>query len=179
MAKANMDPKKCPMPEQDPAVRAHNFLEVAEGYTEEMAVNEAKRCLGCKKQPCVEGCPVNVRIPEFIAKVAEGEFLAAYEIITSTNALPALSGRVCPQESQCESKCTRGVKGEPVAIGRLERFVADWYLKNVNKMPEKKEGNGVKVAVVGSGPAGLTCASDLAEKGYAVTAQQLKKRAEA
>jgi len=169
MANFNMDPKKCPMPEQDPAVRARNFLEVAQGYTEEMAINEAKRCLGCKKQPCVEGCPVNVRIPEFIAKVAEGDFMAAYEIITSTNALPALSGRVCPQESQCESRCSRGVKGEPVAIGRLERFVADWYMKNVNKMPEKKESNGIKVAVVGSGPAGLTCASDLAEKGYSVT----------
>lgn len=152
MAKFNMDPKKCPMPEQDPAVRAHNFKEVAEGYTEEMAMNEAKRCLGCKNKPCVEGCPVNIRIPEFIAKVAEGDFLAAYEIITSTNALPALSGRVCPQESQCECKCTRGIKGEPVAIGRLERFVADWYLKNVNKMPEKKPSNGAKVAVIGSGP---------------------------
>jgi len=125
MPKFNMDPKKCPMPEQEPQVRAHNFLEVSLGYTEEMAVNEAKRCLNCKQQPCVSGCPVNVRIPEFIAKVAEGDFLGAYEVITSTNALPALSGRVCPQESQCESKCTRGVKGEPVAIGRLERFVAD------------------------------------------------------
>ncbi|MBQ1281923.1 MAG: FAD-dependent oxidoreductase, partial [Oscillospiraceae bacterium] len=157
------------MPEQEASVRAHNFLEVALGYTEEMAMTEAKRCLGCKTQPCVEGCPVNVRIPEFIGKVAEGDFMGAYEVITSTNALPALSGRVCPQESQCEAKCTRGVKGEPVAIGRLERFVADWYMKNVNKMPEKKEQNGIKVAVVGSGPAGLTCASDLAEKGYAVT----------
>lgn len=132
-------------------------------------MEEAGRCLGCKKPKCVEGCPVNVRIPEFIAKVAEGDFQAAYEIVTSTNALPALSGRVCPQESQCESKCVRGVKGEPVAIGRLERFVADWYREHVNAMPEKAPSNGVKVAVVGSGPAGLTCASDLAKKGYAVT----------
>ncbi|MEA4965781.1 MAG: NADPH-dependent glutamate synthase [Oscillospiraceae bacterium] len=169
MAKFNMDLKKCPMPEQDPGVRNHNFLEVTLGYTEEMAVSEAKRCLGCKQQPCVEGCPVNVRIPEFIAKVAAGDFLGAYEVITSTNALPALSGRVCPQESQCECRCTRGVKGEPVAIGRLERFVADWYLKNINKMPEKASQNGTKVAVVGSGPAGLTCASDLADLGYEVT----------
>ena len=165
----NMNPKKTPMPEQDPKVRARNFEEVALGYTAEQAMEEAGRCLGCKKPKCVEGCPVNVRIPEFIAKVAEGDFQAAYEIVTSTNALPALSGRVCPQESQCESKCVRGVKGEPVAIGRLERFVADWYREHVNTMPEKAPSNGVKVAVVGSGPAGLTCASDLAKKGYAVT----------
>ena len=165
----NMNPKKMPMPEQDPKVRARNFEEVALGYTAEQAMEEAGRCLGCKKPKCVEGCPVNVRIPEFIAKVAEGDFQAAYEIVTSTNALPALSGRVCPQESQCESKCVRGVKGEPVAIGRLERFVADWYREHVNAMPEKAPSNGVKVAVVGSGPAGLTCASDLAKKGYAVT----------
>ena len=166
---ANMSLKKVPMPEQDPKVRARNFQEVTLGYTEEMAVEEANRCLGCKNPKCVEGCPVNVRIPEFIAKVRERDFKAAYEIITSTNALPALSGRVCPQETQCESKCVRGIKGEPVAIGRLERFVADWYRENVNAMPEKVESNGIKVAVVGSGPAGLTCASDLAKKGYQVS----------
>ena len=169
MAKFNMDPKKCPMPEQEASVRAHNFLEVALGYTEEMAINEARRCIRCKNQPCVEGCPVNVRIPEFIAKVQEGDFKTAYEIITSTNALPALSGRVCPQETQCEARCVRGVKGEPVAIGRLERFVADWYRENINAMPEKVPSNGIKVAVVGSGPAGMTCASDLSKLGYQVT----------
>ncbi len=166
---ANMTLTKTPMPEQDPQIRARNFQEVALGYTEEMAMEEAKRCLNCKHPHCVEGCPVNVRIPEFIAKVAAGDFQAAYEIITSTNALPALSGRVCPQESQCEAKCVRGVKGEPVAIGRLERFVADWYRQHVNAMPEKAQPNGKKVAVVGSGPAGLTCASDLAKKGYQVS----------
>ena len=166
---ANMTLVKTPMPEQDPQVRARNFKEVALGYTAEMAIEEANRCLGCKNPKCVEGCPVNVRIPEFIKKVQEGDFKAAYEIITSTNALPALSGRVCPQESQCECKCVRGIKGEPVAIGRLERFVADWYRENVNAMPEKTPSNGIKVAVVGSGPAGMTAASDLAKKGYAVT----------
>ena len=166
---ANMTLTKTPMPEQDPQVRAHNFKEVTLGYTPEMAMEEAARCLGCKKPKCVEGCPVNVRIPEFIGKVAEGDFKAAYEIITSTNALPALSGRVCPQETQCEARCVRGVKGEPVAIGRLERFVADWYRENINEMPAKVECNGIKVAVVGSGPAGLTCASDLAGRGYDVS----------
>ena len=166
---ANMTLTKTPMPEQDPQVRAHNFQEVTLGYTPEMAMEEAARCLGCKKPKCVEGCPVNVRIPEFIGKVAEGDFKAAYEIITSTNALPALSGRVCPQETQCEARCVRGVKGEPVAIGRLERFVADWYRENINEMPSKVECNGIKVAVVGSGPAGLTCASDLAGRGYDVS----------
>ena len=166
---ANMQMTKTPMPEQEPNVRNKNFKEVAIGYTEEMAINEAQRCLNCKTPHCVEGCPVNIRIPEFIQKVAQGDFLAAYEIITSTNSLPALSGRVCPQESQCESKCVRGVKGEPVAIGRLERFVADWYRENVNRMPEKPESNGIRVAVVGSGPAGLTCASELAKKGYEVS----------
>ncbi len=166
---ANMTLTKTPMPEQDPKVRARNFEEVTLGYTEEMAINEANRCLRCKNPKCVEGCPVNVRIPEFIGAVSDGDFKAAYEIITSTNALPALSGRVCPQETQCEAKCVRGIKGEPVAIGRLERFVADWYRQNINAMPEKVESNGIKVAVVGSGPAGMTCASDLAKLGYAVT----------
>ena len=166
---ANMALTKVPMPEQDPQVRARNFKEVTLGYTAEMAIEEANRCLGCKNPKCVEGCPVNVRIPEFIKKVQEGDFRAAYEIITSTNALPALSGRVCPQETQCECKCVRGIKGEPVAIGRLERFVADWYRENVNTMPEKPASNGKKVAVVGSGPAGLTAASDLAKRGYQVT----------
>ena len=166
---ANMSLTKVAMPEQDPQVRARNFKEVALGYTPEQAIEEANRCLGCKNPKCVEGCPVNVRIPEFIKKVQEGDFKAAYEIITSTNALPALSGRVCPQESQCEAQCVRGIKGEPVAIGRLERFCADWYRENVNAMPEKVASNGMKVAVVGSGPAGLTAASDLAKLGYEVT----------
>ena len=166
---ANMSLTKVAMPEQDPQVRARNFKEVALGYTAEQAIEEANRCLGCKNPKCVEGCPVNVRIPEFIKKVQEGDFKAAYEIITSTNALPALSGRVCPQESQCEAQCVRGIKGEPVAIGRLERFCADWYRENVNAMPEKVASNGMKVAVVGSGPAGLTAASDLAKLGYEVT----------
>ena len=166
---ANMSLTKIPMPEQDPQVRARNFKEVALGYTAEMAIEEANRCLGCKNPKCVEGCPVNVRIPEFIKKVQEGDFKAAYEIVTSTNALPALSGRVCPQETQCEAKCVRGIKGEPVAIGRLERFVADWYRENINAMPEKAPSNGIKVAVVGSGPAGMTAASDLAKLGYDVT----------
>ena len=166
---ANMTLVKTPMPEQDPQVRARNFKEVTLGYTAEMAIEEAGRCLKCKNPKCVEGCPVNVRIPEFIAKVQEGDFKTAYEIITSTNALPALSGRVCPQETQCEARCVRGVKGEPVAIGRLERFVADWYRENINAMPEKVPSNGIKVAVVGSGPAGMTCASDLSKLGYQVT----------
>ena len=166
---ANMSLTKIPMPEQDPQVRARNFKEVTLGYTAEMAMEEANRCLGCKNPKCVEGCPVNVRIPEFIKKVQEGDFQAAYEIVASTNALPALSGRVCPQETQCECKCVRGIKGEPVAIGRLERFVADWYRENVNAMPAKAESNGKKVAVVGSGPAGMTAASDLAKLGYQVT----------
>ena len=165
----NMSMTKNPMPEQDPNVRNHNFQEVAMGYTPEMAMDEAKRCLGCKNMPCVKGCPVNIRIPEFIAKVAEGDFAGAYEVITNTNALPSISGRVCPQETQCECHCVRGIKGEPVAIGRLERFVADWYRENVNAMPKKPESNGIKVAVVGSGPASLTCASDLAKKGYEVS----------
>ena len=165
----NMDPKKCPMPTQDPNVRNKNFEEVALGYTEEMAVNEAKRCIHCKNKPCQTGCPVGIDIPEFIGHVAEGDFEAAYQVIARSSSLPAVCGRVCPQESQCESKCVRGIKGESVAIGRLERFVADWYRENVNAMPEKAASNGIKVAVVGSGPAGLTCASDLAKKGYQVS----------
>lgn len=167
---ANMELKKTPMPEQEPMVRNKNFQEVSLGYSEEQARNEAQRCLDCKHKPCVSGCPVNVRIPEFVKKVSEGDFDGAYDILTSTNSLPAVCGRVCPQESQCEQKCVRGVKGEPVAIGRLERFVADW------RMTHPKTGqaseivkNGKKVAVVGSGPAGLTCAGDLALAGYDVT----------
>ena len=166
---ANMSMTKVPVPEQDPQVRNHNFEEVCLGYTKEQAMEEAARCLHCKNKPCVAGCPVNIRIPEFIEKVAAGDFQAAYEVISDTNALPGVSGRVCPQETQCEMHCVRGIKGEPVAIGRLERFVADWYREHVNEMPKKPAGNGVKVAVVGSGPAGLTCASDLAKLGYQVT----------
>lgn len=157
------------MPEQDPNVRNKNFLEVAMGYTEEMAMEEASRCLNCKHKPCVSGCPVNVRIPEFVAKVAEGKFEEAYEIITSTNSLPAISGRVCPQENQCEGKCVRGIKGESVSIGRLERFCADYHMKHSNAKAVKPQSNGKKVAVVGAGPSGLTCAGDLAKKGYEVT----------
>ena len=170
---ANMRLTKNEMPEQDPIVRAGNFDEVALGYTPEMAIDEAKRCLNCKNPACRTGCPVAVRIPEFIAKVAEGEFEAAYEIITSTNSLPAVCGRVCPQEKQCESKCVRGLKGESVGIGRLERFVADWHMAEQAKL-EKVEvevpaSNGHRIAVVGSGPAGLTCAGDLRKMGYDVT----------
>ena len=165
----NMSLTKVPMPEQDPNVRNKNFLEVAMGYTEEMAMEEASRCLNCKNKPCVSGCPVNVRIPEFVAKVAEGKFEEAYEIITSTNSLPAISGRVCPQENQCEGKCVRGIKGESVSIGRLERFCADYHMKHSDAKAAKPQSNGKKVAVVGAGPSGLTCAGDLAKKGYEVT----------
>ena len=165
----NMSLTKVPMPEQDPNVRNKNFLEVSMGYTEEMAMEEASRCLNCKHKPCVSGCPVNVRIPEFVAKVAEGKFEEAYEIITSTNSLPAISGRVCPQENQCEGKCVRGIKGESVSIGRLERFCADYHMKHSNAKAVKPQSNGKKVAVVGAGPSGLTCAGDLAKKGYEVT----------
>lgn len=161
---------KTPMPEQDPVIRRSNFEEVAQGYTKEMAMKEAQRCLGCKNSPCVSGCPVKVRIPEFLAKAAEGDFEQAYEIITATNALPAVCGRVCPQESQCESKCIRGIKGESVGIGRVERFAADYHIQNGTENKEKEfVSNGHKVAIIGSGPAGLTCAKDLVEKGYEVT----------
>lgn len=165
----NMSLKKVPMPVQDPQVRARNFQEVALGYDEIMAVEEATRCLNCKHKPCVSGCPVNVRIPEFIAQVAAGNFEEAYQIITSTNALPAVCGRVCPQENQCEQKCVRGIKGEPVGIGRLERFAADWHMSHNTEKAKPVQSNGHKVAVVGSGPAGLSCAGDLAKKGYEVT----------
>ena len=176
---ANMSMTKNPMPEQEPLVRNKNFDEVALGYTPEMAVDEAKRCLNCKKPKCVTGCPVNVRIPEFIAKVAEGKFEEAYQIVTSTNSLPAVCGRVCPQENQCEGVCVRGIKGEPVGVGRLERFVADWHAEHAdpNAKPVKPQSNGHKVAVVGSGPAGLTCAGDLARMGYDVTVFELFHKA--
>ena len=176
---ANMSMTKNPIPEQEPLVRNKNFDEVALGYTEEIAVDEAKRCLNCRQHPCVNGCPVNVRIPEFIAKVAEGEFEEAYKIITSTNSLPAVCGRVCPQEHQCEGKCVRGIKGESVGIGRLERFVADWHAAHADPTAkvEKPVSNGHRVAVVGSGPAGLTCAGDLARMGYEVTVYELFHKA--
>ncbi|MBQ3184820.1 MAG: NADPH-dependent glutamate synthase [Firmicutes bacterium] len=182
----NLKKVKNPMPEQDPIVRAGNFEEVAEGYTAQMAINEAMRCLKCRKKPCTKGCPVMVRIPEFVAKVAEGDFEAAYQIISDTSALPRICGRVCPQENQCEGFCVQGLHGEPVAIGRLERFVSDWHAAREEEMEkaaleaaddefaefaeeEVIESNGRKVAVVGAGPAGLTCAGDLAAKGYEVT----------
>ena len=166
---ANMSLNKNPMPTQDAAIRAKNFSEVALGYSEEAALDEAARCLGCKNMPCVTGCPVNIHIPAFIEKVKEGEFEEAYKIISKSSSLPAVCGRVCPQESQCESKCVRGIKGEPVGIGRLERFVADWHNEHFSGEIVKPQSNGKKVAIVGSGPAGLTCAGDLAKKGYEVT----------
>lgn len=165
----NMSLKKNPMPVQDPAVRRKNFDEVALGYTEQTAIDEAKRCLGCKNHPCMEGCPVSVSIPEFIAAVAAGDFAGAYRVITRSNSLPAVCGRVCPQERQCESRCVRGVKGEAVGIGRLERFVADWHNAHESETPILPPPNGHKVAVIGSGPSGLSCAGDLAKMGYAVT----------
>ena len=169
MAKANMSLQRNAMPTQDPEVRAHNFQEVALGYTEEMAIDEAMRCLNCKNMPCVNGCPVKIRIPEFINKIKEGDFEGAYQIISTSSSLPAVCGRVCPQEVQCESKCVRGIKGESVGIGRLERFVADWHNTFATEAPARPESNGHKVAIVGSGPSGLTCAGDLAKKGYEVT----------
>ena len=174
----NLKSVKNPMPEQKPEVRARNFKEVAEGYTPEMAVNEAMRCLKCRTKPCTKGCPVMIRIPDFVAKIAEGDFEAAYQIISEDSALPRICGRVCPQENQCEGRCVRGVKGEPVSIGRLERFVADWHAEHAEELKAvygydeaagMAEGNGKRVAVVGAGPAGLTCAGDLSAKGYAVT----------
>ena len=165
----NMSPTKVPMPQQDPNVRNKNFEEVATGYTAEMAMEEATRCINCKNRPCMTGCPVNVPIPGFIEQVAAGNFEKAYEIITSENALPAICGRVCPQESQCEGKCVRGIKGEAVSIGKLERFVADYALEHDIKPECAETKNGHKVAVIGSGPSGLTCAGDLAKLGYDVT----------
>ncbi len=166
---ANMNPKKNPMPTQPPEVRCHNFAEVAEGYDEATAILEAERCLNCKNMPCVQGCPVNIHIPEFIGKIREGDFEGAYKIISESSSLPAVCGRVCPQESQCESRCVRGIKGEPVGIGRLERFVADYHNAHTAHPTDRPAPNGHRVAVIGSGPSGLTCAGDLARLGYAVT----------
>lgn len=166
---ANMSMKKNGMPEQEPDVRNKNFSEVALGYTEEQAVDEAKRCLNCKNKPCVGGCPVHIDIPSFIKEMAEGRFEEAYSVISKSSSLPAVCGRVCPQETQCEQRCVRGLKGEPVGIGRLERFAADYHNKNSGEKPRRPEPNGHKVAVIGSGPSGLTCAGDLAKRGYDVT----------
>ena len=166
---ANMEPKKTAMPTQDADVRKNNFDEVALGYTEEMAVFESTRCLNCKNPRCVAGCPVNIHIPDFIAKITEKDYEGAYQIISLTSSLPAVCGRVCPQESQCEKNCVRGIKDEPVGIGRLERFVADYHREHNNTQAEKPVSNGHKVAIVGAGPSGLTCAGDLAKKGYEVT----------
>ena len=165
----NMSPEKNKMPSQAPDVRNKNFSEVALGYTEEQALDEAKRCLNCKNKPCVGGCPVQIDIPSFISETANGNFEEAYKIISESSSLPAVCGRVCPQETQCEGRCVRGIKGEPVGIGRLERFVADYHMKHSSEKPEKPKSNGHKVAVIGSGPSGLTCAGDLAKKGYDVT----------
>ena len=165
----NMSLKKNEMPSQAPEIRNKNFSEVALGYTEEQAVNEAERCLNCKNAPCMNGCPVQVKIPQFIAKIRERDFEGAYQVIAESSSLPAVCGRVCPQETQCEKLCIRGIKGEPVAIGRLERFVADYHNAHAVENVEKPVSNGIKVAVVGSGPSGLTCAGDLAKKGYEVT----------
>ncbi len=164
-----IQPKKHEMPVQSASVRARNFEEVALGYTEEIAVAEAQRCLNCKNKPCVSGCPVNVAIPDFVSKVKTGDFEGAYGVISESSSLPAVCGRVCPQETQCEQKCTVGIKFEPVGIGRLERFVADWHNTHFTGEPSLPAPNGHKVAVVGSGPSGLTCAGDLAKKGYKVT----------
>lgn len=169
MAEKNMDMKKCPMPVQDPDVRNKNFNEVALGYTYDMAVNEARRCLNCKNKPCVSACPVQIDIPAFIERVANEDMEGAFAILSESTSLPAVCGRVCPQESQCEGKCVRGIKGEPVGIGRLERFVADYHRENCNETPVKPEPNGHKVAVIGAGPSGLTVAGDLAKMGYKVT----------
>jgi len=165
----NMSLKKNEMPSQSPEIRRNNYEEVALGYTEELALDEAARCLNCKNMPCVSGCPVNIKIPHFIKKIAEGDYEGAYKIIAESSSLPAVCGRVCPQETQCEAKCVRGIKGDPVGIGRLERFAADWHNAHSDALPEKPEPNGHRVAVVGSGPSGLTCAGDLAKAGYDVT----------
>ena len=165
----NMSPKKNEMPSQAPEVRARNFDEVALGYTEEQAIDEAKRCLNCRNMPCVSGCPVRIHIPAFIAKVAEGDFEGAYRVISEASSLPAVCGRVCPQETQCESKCVRGIKGESVGIGRLERFVADYHMKHSEEKVAEPKKNGHRVAVIGSGPASLACAGDLAKRGFDVT----------
>ena len=165
----NLSPTKNPIPEQEPNVRNKNFDEVALGYTVELALDEANRCLQCRRPQCVTGCPVNVKIPDFIKLITQQDFKGAYHKILEDSSLPAICGRVCPQENQCESKCVRGIKGEPVGIGRLERFVADWVMQNADEMPEKPERNGHRVAIVGSGPAGLACASDLGKLGYDVT----------
>ena len=165
----NMSLKKNPMPSQEPNIRATNFKEVALGYSKEMAIDEANRCLNCKNPRCVLGCPVSIKIPNFISKIATNDFDGAYKVIIEDSFLPAICGRVCPQESQCEKECVRGIKGEPVAIGRLERFVADYHDANSEEKIEKVESNGHKIAVIGSGPSGLTCAADLAKKGYEVT----------
>ncbi|MBE7050484.1 MAG: dihydropyrimidine dehydrogenase, partial [Ruminococcaceae bacterium] len=157
------------MPTQSPEKRCKNFDEVALGYTEEMAIDEAKRCLNCKNMPCVEGCPVKIRIPDFISKIKEHDFEGAYEVISSSSSLPAVCGRVCPQENQCEAKCVRGIKGESVGIGRLERFVADRHNTSSKDDVTVPQKNGHKVAIIGSGPSGLTCAGDLAKKGYEVS----------
>ncbi len=166
---ANMQKNKTAMPEQDPMIRNKNFEEVTLGYTDEMAISEAQRCLNCKTKPCVKGCPVNIAIPDFVCLVAQGDFDKAYEVLSKDNSLPAVCGRVCPQETQCEQKCVRGIKGDPVGIGRIERFVADYRMKNPIETKEEIEKNGKKVAVVGAGPSGLTCAGDLAKMGYDVT----------
>ena len=165
----NMSLTKNPMPSQDPVERASNFKEVALGYTKEMALDESQRCLNCKNHPCTQGCPVQIDIPAFIKKISEEDFEGAYNVISKDSSLPAVCGRVCPQENQCEKYCVRGIKGEPVGIGRLERFVADWHNENTKEAPVKPASNGHKVAVIGSGPSGLTCAGDLAKKGYDVT----------
>ena len=169
MGKFNMTLQKTKIAEQNPEERRKNFEEVSLGYSEEEAINEAKRCIQCKSPACVAGCPVNVHIPQFINKVAEGNFEEAYDILVEQNSLPAICGRVCPQEKQCESKCVRGMKGEPVGIGRLERFVADWFIKNGKIKEKKAESNNIKVAVTGAGPAGLACAGELSKYGYDVT----------
>ncbi len=177
MANVNLSPTRNPMPAQDPKVRARNFDEVALGYDEKTAINEAMRCLNCKNMPCVGGCPVKIHIPEFISKIKDGDFEGAYQVISQSSSLPAVCGRVCPQETQCESKCVRGIKGESVGIGRLERFVADWHNTFYAEDPVCPPSNGHKVAVVGSGPSGLTCAGDLAKKGYQVTVFEALHRA--